>query len=186
MVERISALQGHLTPGRFGVEGTPGIALCAIEGLQLHQVAVWPGSIASMGVELAALLDSSNAATPGQAVGDADCALLRVEPLKWWLVGTAPPALDPQQGATLDLSHSRTRIRISGKSAADLLGRLLPLDLREQHFPIGSVASSAIHHVGVTLWRNEQGYELLVPRGYAVSVWEVVLQTALQFGVEVR
>ena len=48
-----------------------------------------------------------------------------------------------------------------------------------------SVASTAFHHVGVTLWRSVEGYELFLPRGFAVSLWQGLLESAEQFGVEV-
>ncbi len=112
-------------------------------------------------------------------------ALLRIEPLKWWILGAPAPPIDPQHGATLDLSHARTHLRISGPQATDLLNRPLPLDLRPAAFPVGAVASGALHHVGVTLWHSPHGYELFIPRGFALSTWEVLLQTATQFGGEV-
>jgi len=112
-------------------------------------------------------------------------ALLRVEPLKWWLLGADAPALAPEHGASLDLSHSRTHLRISGAQAAALLNRHLPLDLREASFKEGAVASSALHHVSVTLWRSAHHYELFIPRGFALSLWEVLLESAAQFGAEV-
>ena len=59
------------------------------------------------------------------------------------------------------------------------------LDLRDEAFPVGSVASSVIHHVGVTLWRSAEGYELFIPRGFALTLWEGFLESAEQFGVEV-
>ena len=85
----------------------------------------------------------------------------------------------------LDISHSRTQVRINGPQAESFLNRHLSLDLREQSFPVGSVASSVIHHVGVTLWRSEQGYELFIPRGFALSLWQGLVESATQFGLEV-
>ena len=111
--------------------------------------------------------------------------MLRVEPLKWWLLGLEPPELDVEQGVLLDLSHSRTRMRVSGPRAAELINRHLPLDLRDASFPQGSVASSAFHHVGVTVWRSSLGFEMFLPRGYAMSLWEMLLESAGQFGAEV-
>jgi len=186
MAERSSALAGQATKGRFGDQDSCGVILSEMHDLQLHQVAVWPDTQKSVGELAAAALGTTEIAAPGQATGDEEKALLRVEPLKYWLLGAQPPQLDAEQGVTLDLSHSRTRVQISGAEAVGLLNRLLPLDLREHIFPVGSVALSAIHHVGITLWRNEAGYELFVPRGYAVSVWQVLFESALQFGVEVN
>jgi len=50
---------------------------------------------------------------------------------------------------------------------------------------VGSVASSVTHHVGVTLWRSQDGYELFIPRGFALSLWEGFVESAQQFGVEI-
>ncbi|HJP09731.1 MAG TPA: hypothetical protein QGF27_06900, partial [Arenicellales bacterium] len=60
------------------------------------------------------------------------------------------------------------------------------LDLRDAFCPVGSVASTALHHVGITLWRSEDGFELFVPRGFALSTWEILIETAAQFGAEVK
>jgi len=126
------------------------------------------------------------AAGPGTATASGTGAMLRIEPMKWWLVGVEAPAFDAAQAVTLDLSHSRTQVRVSGDDAAEFLNRHFPLDLREASFPVGSVASSATHHVGVTLWRSADGYELFIPRGFALSLWEGFVESAAQFGLETR
>jgi len=186
MVERISALAGHCLPGRHGDPQRSGVVLQEIHGLVLHQVAVWPDSIDAVGRSLAGLIGVDAAAGPGAAVSGRQASMLRIEPLKWWLVGIEAPAFAAEQGMTLDLSHSRTRVRVSGGDAAEFLNRHLPLDLREASFPVGAVASSATHHVGVTLWRSADGYELFVPRGFALSLWEGFVESAAQFGLEIR
>ncbi|MBT5980063.1 MAG: hypothetical protein HOG65_02320 [Acidiferrobacteraceae bacterium] len=93
--------------------------------------------------------------------------------------------MSADSGATLDLSHSRTHIRISGPEASTCLNRFIPIDLRESHFTDGQVASSGFHHVGVTLWRSPTGLDLFVPRGFALSLWEMLLETAEQFGLDI-
>ena len=191
-VMRVSALAGHNKPGKFGAvdgDGQAGVVLEDVGNLVLSQVASWPDQLEAVGAETASALGLSQAPGPCRAVeGENDgagVAMLRIEPLKWWLVGAPAPSLEADQGVTLDLSHSRTRIRISGARAADFLNRFLPLDLRESSFPEGAVASSVIHHVGVTLWRSSQGYELFIPRGFALSLWEGLVESAQQFGLEI-
>lgn len=191
---------------------TAEIILGEVGELRLHQIAAWPDRIDAVGKIAARAAGVAAAPGPGRAVQAAESAainsaaataakmattaesakstqpespppaLLRIEPLKWWLIGApVAPDIGPQQGAVLDLSHARTRLRIAGPCAAEFLNRHLPLDLRAAAFPEGAVASSQLHHVGVTLWRSRRGYELFIPRGYALSVWEVLLQTAAQF-----
>ena len=188
MADRASALDGHLVAGVSGIvtEDGPGIVLELLRDLALYQVAAWPDTLEACGAALMEVAGADALPGPGMAIETGSIAVLRTDPLKWWIVGTAAPPPDPSAGAVLDLSHSRTRVRITGPEAAALLNRFLPLDLRENAFPRGSVASSALHHVGVTLWRSAAGYELFMPRGFALSCWEVLMETARQFGVEVR
>ena len=185
MVDRISALAGHNQPGHQGDPGSTGVILREPAGLVLHQVAAWQDSVDAVGKSLAKLIGADSVAGPCSAVTGSEGSMLRIEPMKWWLVGVAAPAFDAGQAVTLDLSHSRTRVCVSGDEAAAFLNRHFPLDLREASFPPGSVASSATHHVGVTLWRSQDGYELFMPRGFALSLWEGFVESAQQFGLEI-
>lgn len=187
-VQRISALSGHYSTGKTGevsADGSAGIVLENIEGLVLYQAAGWADTMGMVGVQIAKVAKAVSAPGPGQAVVGKRGVLLRVEPMKWWLIGVAAPEVSPEHGTTLDLSHSRTQIRISGPHAGEFLNRFLPLDLREKAFPQGSVASSVIHHVGVTLWHANGHYDLFVPRGFALFVWEGLVDVARQFGLEI-
>jgi heterotetrameric sarcosine oxidase gamma subunit len=188
MVERISALAGHTQQGHQGhydETGNTGVILREPPDLLLQQVAAWRDSIDAVGKTLAKSIGAKTVAGSCSAVTGSKGSMLRIEPMKWWLVGVAAPEFDAGQAVTLDLSHSRTRVCVSGDDAAEFLNRHFPLDLREASFPLGSVASSATHHVGVTLWRSQDGYELFMPRGFALSLWEGFVESAQQFGVEI-
>ncbi len=186
MVERASALAGHYSATRFGQEGDPGVTLCEVPGLVLHQVSAWPDTLSAVAAEAALAVGLAGAPGPGLAAAGTAGALLRVEPLKWWIYRGEAPELPADTGTTLDLSHARSHVRVSGPQAATCLNRHLPLDLRDAFCPVGSVASTALHHVGITLWRSEDGFELFVPRGFALSTWEILIETAAQFGAEVK
>ncbi|MEM7193881.1 MAG: sarcosine oxidase subunit gamma [Pseudomonadota bacterium] len=185
MASRASALDGHYNPGRFGIQNAGHVTLQEIRGLTLGQVAAWPDSVESVASAVAQQAGIETAPGPGKAAESGEVTVLRIEPLKWLLVGTLIDEMEPEQGVLLDLSHSRTHIRVGGERAAATLNRLLPLDLREHAFPVGSAASSAMHHVGVTLWRSQHGYELLLPRGFALASWEIIVETAQQFDAEI-
>lgn len=186
MAERESALKGHYKTGRYGEAGEPGVTLVEVPIARLHQIAAWPDTIDAVGAKAAEAAGVGAAPGPRTAATGSGGTLLRIEPLKWWLYGVAAPDIDPQEGATLDLSHARTQVRATGPSVRECLNRLIPLDLRSESFPVDSAASTAMHHVGVTVWRSKDGYELFLPRGFAVSLWEVLFDTAAQFGVEVQ
>ena len=185
MVDRVSALAGHNAPGHQGDTANTGVVLREPPDLVLHQVAAWQDSIDEVGKALAKLIGAKSVAGPCSSVTGSKGSMLRIEPMKWWLVGVAAPEFDAEKAVTLDISHSRTRICVSGDNAAEFLNRHFPLDLREASFPQGSVASSATHHVGVTLWRSQDGYELFIPRGFALSLWEGFVESAQQFGVDI-
>lgn len=185
MVERVGALDGHYQRGRFGKQGAPDVSLQLVDNLRLYQVAAWPECWQQVGSLLAKTIGAETAPQPASASSGDNGSMLRIEPLKWWLIDTAEPVLEAAQASIIDLSHARCRVRISGVAATTLLNRLLPLDLRERSFAVGSVASSAMHHIGVTLWLSQHGYELLLPRSFALSAWQVLFESAEQFGIEV-
>ena len=111
---------------------------------------------------------------------------MRVEPLKWWVLGSDIPLLSTEDGTTLDLSHSFTCLYISGKASSLLLNRYLPIDLRENVFPQVSSASSSIHHVSIKLLKLPlNNYYLFIPRGFAMSIWEILIESSKQFGYEI-
>ena len=186
MADRVSALSGHYQTGLSGKQGKRGVVLSEVPGLILYQVAGWPDTLSNVGAQAAEVIGATAAPGPGTAAVGPDGALLRIEPLKWWCYNSLQMlVLDPELGTTLDLSHSRTHFFVRGPRAQECLNRLMPLDLRSGSCPVGSVMSTAFHHVGITLWHSENGFEVFVPRGFAVSLWEVLSETAAQFGAEV-
>jgi len=186
VAERTSALQGHYETGRFGEPGEVGVTVREVEGLVLHQVAAWPDNVDEVAQRLGQVAGVETAPGPCATIVGDKGTLLRVEPLKWWLLGAAAPDLGPEDGSTLDLSHSRTHLRVAGPQAQPCLNRLLPVDLRHGSFVDDRVATTTMHHVAVTVWRSRKGFELFLPRGFAASLWEVLFDTAVQFGLEVE
>lgn len=190
MVERVSALAGHLGPRRLGIVGDagPGIRLSERRIASLWQVAAWPGRVAEAGRAAAVAAGAEAAPKPGQSAAGGAGTLLRTEPLKWLLVAERAlprPAVEAADATLLDLSHARTVLRIEGSAALDLLSRLVPLDLRPRSFPEGRVAASGLHHVGVMLHRRGPGFDLYLPRSFALSLFEHIAEAAAQFGAEI-
>ena len=185
MAERASALSGHYQRGNFGKSGEAGVILSEVPGLVLYQLAAWSDTLDQVGLTGAQACVIDKAPGPGRAAVGSRGALLRIEPLKWWCYGSQLPELAAEDGTTLDLSHSRTHLRVQGQAAQACLNRLVPVDLRPNGCPLNSVMSTAFHHVGITLWHSKDGFELFVPRGFALSLWEVLTDTAAQFGAEV-
>ncbi len=200
MVERVSALAAVYEPGAAGSipEGGPRVRLREIRNLRISQIAAWPNTMESVGEALSAAAGGAPAPGPGASVPwGAGCRLARIEPLKWWLIqsgdaaGDQPalPEIPPGSAVGLDLSHSRTGIRISGSSAAELVMRFMAVDLRPGRFPKGAVASGLFDHVSATVLRSDEeegpGYDLLLPRTFAESCWLELVEAAARFGAEV-
>lgn len=190
MVERVSALAGHAAPTHFGLIGPegPGVRLAERRLASIWLVAAWPGRLGQAGAAVARAAGIEAAPGPGASATGAVGTCLRIEPLKWLLLGEreiARPVLDAADGTVLELGHARTVIHVSGRRAAELMARMVPLDLRPAKFPEGSVASSALHHVGVAVLARGGGFDVLVPRSFGLAVWEVLVESAAQFGAEI-
>lgn len=188
MANSMSPLYGIRKTGHFGVAGPAGVTLSEISGFGLVQFAAWGATLAQTGAAAASAAGCATAPIPGQSRFGAETVLLRVEPLKWWMLsppGAAhvTPNLAPDLGAVLDMQDARCWLRVGGARAETLLNQFLPLNLRSSAFAVGAVASTAFHHVGVTLWRDEDHFNLLIPRSSARSLWELLSDSAQQYGL---
>jgi sarcosine oxidase subunit gamma len=186
MVERISPLAGLTGKGVSGIVGEagPGVRLSTRTDLSLWQAAAWPQTAKAVANALGKAAGVKPPA-PGRVAEGKGGALVRLSPLKWWLLDGATPALKPEQGATLDLSHEQTPIRVEGRDAAALLARIVAVDLRDAAFPVGAFAATGGHHMMLKLWRRgPESYELFVMRSFARDLWSALESHARQFGVE--
>lgn len=71
----------------------------------------------------------------------------------------------------LEASSSLAVANVSGRGAAEALGRLLPIDLHPRSFTPGSVALTTANHVAVQIWRpgDAAAFRLACPSSYAAS-----------------
>ena len=184
-VRRGSALESNYTLGHFGDGPSSNIIFHEVKNLKLHQIAFWPETVKNVEINLEKSIGIAPIPEPNKSIIGAKVALMRIEPLKILILGSYTPLFKPEEAATLDLSHSRSHLQISGPDATKLLNSFLPIDLRERSFPQGTILSTAFHHVGVTLWHTKVGYELFLPRGFALSLWELLLDGAAQYGYDV-
>lgn len=197
MVERVSALATVLGLGVEAPKADPDAALRLGErrDMRILQVAVWPETLAGTGRWMAELGGAAAAPGPGRSIPWAGGRLLRVEPLKWWVVNADAAAsgqlaaIGSDQGAVLDLSHARTVMRIAGQRAGDLLARFMAIDFADGRFPDGSVAAGRFDHMTAIVARCDTGkvpeFEVYVHRSFAVSAWVDLLESAHRLGVTV-
>ena len=186
MLNRNSAIIEKYNIGKYPFEDNIEIILSENCNLIIQQIAAWPDKISNIEKFFSDQLGVQNNIDFNKGEILKDNSLWRMEPSKWWLLGTSIEVPE-NLGTSLELSHAFTSISIEGKKSDILLNRHLPLDLRLDNYPINSTASSAIHHVSVKLFRiKEKEFRLFIPRGFALSIWEILLETASQFGYEIK
>ena len=194
MAERHSALAEVLKPGVFGAAGAgaPGIEIKELKGLAVVQVAAFDPDRAAAGIGAAlgtpAPVGRSAVATAGAAT------ILWIGPGRWLVV--EPESRDLASllahhcpgdvAAITDLGHGRTAIRVEGPKVRDLLAKLCTIDVDPGVFPPGSCAQTQLGQTGVLLYcRVQDGFDIFLPRSFAVSAWETTIDAALEFGCRV-
>jgi heterotetrameric sarcosine oxidase gamma subunit len=110
-----------------------------------------------------------------------DVAALSVGPGCWLIIGTEAAVSDlptpPEDAAAVtDLTGGRTILTLSGPNAVRTLMKGTAVDLDPAVFPAGAVAATALQRIPVVICRRGEGYDVIIPRSYAVSVldWLVI------------
>ncbi|MET3597564.1 sarcosine oxidase subunit gamma [Mesorhizobium shonense] len=82
----------------------------------------------------------------------------------------------------VDQSHGRVRFEISGAKAALVLAKGTAVDLALEAFPVGHATTMLMDHIAVTITRmTEFGFELMVLRGFAESLWDELVDLSSQY-----
>ena len=201
MPERRSALAAAYEIGRHGrTEGEPGVALREVRGLDLIQLGAWPQSFAAVCARLEAELGLRLPEDYCRATSDQGLHVFMIAPEKLWLAGSAErsvfagvtAAFAPEEAVVTQLGQSRTVLRLTGPHVRQTLAKGLPIDLHERAFAPGAFAQSALHHVGVLLHRHDlpaeapPQFELYIPRGFALSIWEVLIEAGEEYGIAIE
>src|SRR6056300_544982 len=112
MVKSVSALHGHMKKGRYGSTGKPGVCIEEVSVASLIQISSWPDTVPDTEKVAAKSAGLRAAPGPGQVRIGKKSNLLRIEPLKWWVISDhveiALPSVVAEKGMVLDLASSRT------------------------------------------------------------------------------
>tara|TARA_Y100000590_G_C15634980_1_gene982592 strand:+ start:654 stop:1217 length:564 start_codon:yes stop_codon:yes gene_type:complete len=182
---RHSALETLYKVRKYSTSAKKSLTFKEIKNIEITQIICWPEKIEELNNFLINNLNIKMVPSFNKGIVFENKSLWRMEPLKWWLFNKEIKISD-QIATTLDISHAYTSIEIKGDNSTLFLNRHLPIDLRTKNFPNLSSASTAIHHVSVKLFKiSSNNYCLYIPRGFALSIWEILLETADQFGYEV-
>ena len=172
LLARTPALSGARS-GRFGAGGAAPTLIEAAPDLEMTQV------IAAPGEDVEALLADRAAREdllwlgPGQrlALGVAASALADLAP----------------RASAIAQTGSRGRIGVSGPGAEALLARGVGADLHLSRFAAGASAPMLFGRIGIVLARRgPYSWEILVPRSYALDLWDALIEAGRAEGVEAR
>ncbi len=84
------------------------------------------------------------------------------------LVGPAADAGLAKCAALTDQSDAWAVVILSGDAAEDVLARLVPVDVRMAHFPVGMAVRTQLQHLSVSLARVEEGaFQIMAFRSMA-------------------
>ena len=161
---------------------THGQATLAVTDLgRVTSIAPFPGQEAAVHAALSAV--GLGFPAPNRVIAGAGSSMVWTGRAQAFLIGAEAP---PLQGlaALTDQSDGWVAMTLAGPAAADVLMRLVPLDLRPAAFPPGQAARSGLNHMPLILWRDVTGLTLLTFRSMARTAWHEV-ETAMQ-GVAAR
>ncbi|PPR46818.1 MAG: hypothetical protein CFH19_00930 [Alphaproteobacteria bacterium MarineAlpha5_Bin9] len=185
MFKRYSALDSNYFTGSYPFNNKINVSFKEYNNLNLQQIACWPNTLPNFESFVIDELNLSNLPGFNKGIINKEFSLWRMEPLKWWLLNKNI-FLSENLGSTLDMSHAFTCLIISGNEATSLLNRHIPIDLRENILSHTSSVSSSIHHVSIKLIKfSNNNYYLFIPRGFALSIWEILINSSKQFGYEI-
>lgn len=192
-----SPLQQALVAGRHGVTaGQAGVTLEEIREIELIQVMAMRGCWTETGKAAKKLFGIEPPSTPKAVVGKG-ATLIWSGPDQFIVLARKSQGAEQQaklrkalsgNASLSDQSDGRCLIRISGARARDALAKLSSLDLHGAAFVAGTAATTSIDHTSVNLWRGADEapvYYLLVFSSFADSIWHTIVDSSLEYGVEV-
>ena len=193
---RQSALGDLLAPRRIGPQPAPlGVTLAERPTCAIWQISAWrEADIAPLRGALAERLGLTLPEKP-TAASAGDVVFFHVAPRRWWLVRAEDRSSDlvarlaaavTGRAALTDLSHGRTVLRLSGPASRNVLQKLCRIDLHPQAFPAGRVAQTPLGQVTALIhaFDDGPGFDLYLPRAFAYSAVESLIDAATEFGLE--
>lgn len=88
-----------------------------------------------------------------------------------FLIGAEPPEGIAAAAAVTDQSDGWACLSLTGPGTAEVLARLVPVDLREGAFPPGRAIRAPLNHMSAIILRTAGGVELFVFRSMARTAW---------------
>ena len=194
-----SALAEIYRQGTFGVAGdAAGVVLSERPPQAILQLASWPGAVTAVRACVRDALTLDLPDTPNTVASTPDATALWLGPERWLIVAPGDvrtqlvtalrKVVTPDIAALAELSDARTVIRLAGPRARDLLAKGCELDLHPRSFAAGRCAQTVVAHVAtlIHLVDPSPAFDLYIPRSYATTFWEWLVESASEYGVRVE
>jgi sarcosine oxidase subunit gamma len=179
----------HGAAGRDG----PGVRLGEWRAASIVQVGAFPGA---EGIVSALVESIAGMPVPRHGSRAAASEAMRVfatGPGRWALVARDDPYVEYAlvqriaiaQASIVDLTHSRTVLRLAGARARDVLAKGCTIDLDARAFDVNGFAQTRFGQSAVWLHQVDAApsFDLFVYRGFARALWEELRESALEYGV---
>ena len=151
-----------------------GVSLAEVDVGPITSVAVLPGGAKAVARGLKAL--GLAMPEPNTFVEKKGLRIVWTGREQAFLVGVEAPVLDG--AAVTDQSDGWAVLSLSGPAAADVLARLVPMDLRIVACPVGTALRSQLNHMNAVILRTgDYAFEIMVFRSMARTAWHE-LETA--------
>ena len=192
MFEPRSELADDLPSGADGADGRRAIIFHEVKHWHLGLLAGYRGTEAPLEAAVGPALGGMLSSSPRIAQSLPRALVLNVAPRQYWIVTSdhrvlpeVAAVISARTGSLTVLSDSRVRVAITGVETRRMLARGIPIDLHPNSFAVGHFAQTSLHHVGVLIYRaSPDQYELFLPRTFAVTLWEWLVDSALLSGYD--
>lgn len=151
-----------------------GVSLAEVDVGPITSVAVLPGGAKAVARGLKAL--GLAMPEPNTFVEKKGLRIVWTGREQAFLIGAEPTVLEG--AAVTDQSDGWAVLSLSGPAAADVLARLVPMDLRLSACPVGTALRSQLNHMNAVILRTgDYAFEIMVFRSMARTAWHE-LETA--------
>ncbi|MES2816454.1 MAG: sarcosine oxidase subunit gamma family protein [Pseudomonadota bacterium] len=151
-----------------------GVSLAEVDVGPITSVAVLPGGAKAVAKGLKAL--GLAMPEPNTFVEKKGLRIVWTGREQAFLIGAESPVLEG--AAVTDQSDGWAVLSLSGPAAADVLARLVPMDLRLSACPVGTALRSQLNHMNAVILRTgDYAFEIMVFRSMARTAWHE-LETA--------
>jgi len=158
------------------------VAIRELPGLHAIDLRVAPGT-ASFSV-VSETLGIDLQVQPGQSSTNKNkISTLRLAPDWWLIVGSQESAQNLEalvlenkyHFSVVDVSGQRTTFELEGRNVREVLAHLWEQDLREKHFPVGSVSQGLMAKAPVIVCHIARyRYRVMVRSSFALHVWNAL------------